>query len=136
VIVLLFTLYNALQKKKSHIDHYRESKSVITGTSVNHPRKEFSTQQLKSYIIDIINHGSNQLSLKGGEMDGGFVSQDDASDVACYLLTFSGHPCKNGYPKYAASLFQSNCAGCHQVDGSGQKGIYPDLSTGHFLGIK
>ena len=67
-------------------------------------------------------------------MEGGYVSQKDASSVACYVLSLAGKQCN--YPKEASLLYQSNCAGCHGNDGKGAGGTYPDLTRRPLLGMQ
>jgi len=89
-----------------------------------------------SYIIDVINNGSNRLFLKGGEMEGGFVPKSKAKDVACYILDKRGTLCKGGFSKDAALFYSSNCAGCHGIDMKGIKGSFPNLLHKPFLGFQ
>ncbi len=91
---------------------------------------------VKKYIISVIDHGSNQFGFPGGEMEGGFASENDASKIACYVLELSGKKCDSPYEKDAAMFFSSNCAGCHGEDGKGLNGTYPDLTRKKLLGIE
>ena len=95
--------------------------------------KAKNIKDTKSYIIDVINNGSNQFSFKGGVMEGGYIPKEDAPKVACYVMTLSGNECD--YPKDAYLFFTSSCAGCHGEDGKGLHGSYPDLTQKTLLGI-
>ena len=88
------------------------------------------------YIIDVIDHGSDTLGFKGGVMEGGYVSHEDAPKIACYVLEMSGRKCPYSYPKDAAMFYTSVCGGCHGNDGKGLGGNYPDLTRKKLLGIE
>ncbi len=88
------------------------------------------------YILHVINHGSHQLGFPGGEMEGGYVSPDEAPKIACYVMELGGHRCPHPYPKDAAMYFTSVCGGCHGNDGKGLHGSYPDLTRPRLLGIE
>jgi hypothetical protein len=96
-------------------------------------KKLKDTKDTKSYIIDVINNGSNQFDFKGGVMEGGYIPKEDADKVACFVLTLSGKKCD--YPKDAHLFFTSSCAGCHGEDGKGLNGSYPDLTKDKLLGM-
>lgn len=141
-IVLLYALYNAKfrhpEKPEIKTDtHYTEHIKVHQKT---HYEDELSrlqtTEYVKQYIINVINHGSNQFDFKGGEMEKGFASVKDAPKIACYVLELSGKKCKEPYPKDAAMFYTSICAGCHGNDGKGLGGTYPDLTRNKLLGIE
>ena len=91
---------------------------------------------VKTYIVNVINYGSDQFDFRGGEMEGGFASPADASKIACYVLALSGKKCDSPYEKDAAMFFSSNCAGCHGEDGKGLNGTYPDLTRKELLGVE
>ncbi len=90
----------------------------------------------KAYIIYVINHGSEQFNFKGGVMEGGFASPEDADKIACYVMELSGKKCEKPYEKNAVMFYTSNCAGCHGEDGKGLHGTYPDLTRKRLLGIE
>ena len=141
IIALAYGFYNA---KK------RESKPIIVQSNYNkhieeHPTSHYEEElkklhtpaYLKQYIIDIINHGSNQLEFKPTEiMDAGFASKEDASKIASYILALSDTKYGTTYPKDAPMYYSSNCAGCHGEDAKGLNGTYPDLTREKLLGIE
>ena len=130
LVILIYTAINYYNKLSN-----KTAKSVATKQESK--RAIFDKNNLElSYIIDVINNGSNHLNFKGGEMEGGFVPKAKAKDVACYLLNLRGKPCKSGYSKDAALYFSSNCAGCHGVNAKGIKGSYPNLLREPLLGFK
>jgi cytochrome c553 len=142
LIVLIYALYNAKFRDPEKVEiktdtHYNKH---IKEHNTTHYEDELSTIQTteyaKQYIIDVINHGSNQFAFKGGEMEGGFASKKDAPKIACYVLEFSGKKCKEPYSKDAAMFYTSICAGCHGNDGKGLGGTYPDLTRNKLLGIE
>jgi len=142
LIVLLYALYNANFKTKKEVTVKQNQTYVehIKVHKIDHLEDELiqlqTTDYLKQYIINVINHGSNQLDFTGGEMEGGFASPDDAEKIACYVLEFSGKKCTEPYEKDAAMFYSSNCAGCHGEDGKGLNGPFPDLSKSTLLGIE
>ena len=141
-IVLIYALYNAKFRnpKKELVKTESNYEKHIKEHKTTHYEEELSklqtTQYVKQYIIDIINHGSKQFDFKGGEMEGGFASKKDAPKIACYVLELGGKKCKEPYPKDAAMFYSSICAGCHGNDGKGLGGTYPDLTKSKLLGIK
>jgi cytochrome c553 len=143
LVVLLYALYNAKFRQPAQVvqrsdTHY--AKHIKEHKAKTHTIEELNNLQtheyLTQYIIDVINHGSNQFDFPGGEMEGGFASVKDAPKIACYVLTLSGKACKEPYPKDAAMFYSSICAGCHGDDGKGLNGSYPDLTQKKLLGIK
>ena len=133
ITVLLYALYNAYfkdtsKKSKNHRNIVQKATSEKKNT-LPHFRDP------KSYIVYVINHGSERLKFKDEErMEGGYVSLNDAPKVACYVLSLAGEGCP--YPKEASLLYQSNCAGCHGNDGKGAGGAYPDLTQRPLLGMQ
>jgi len=143
VIVLIYALYNAkfrtneeatLEVNKAYTQHLETHKET------SHFEEELSNLKtnayVKQYIIDVINHGSSQFGFKGGVMEDGFASKEDAPKIACYVLELSGKKCKSAYPKDAAMFYTSVCGGCHGDDGKGLGGTYPDLTKDKLLGIE
>ena len=92
-------------------------------------------EYLYDYILHVIEHGSNQFHFPGGMMEGGYVPEDVAPIVACYVMQLGGHRCPRPASKNAAMYFSSSCAGCHGNDGKGLHGTYPDLTRPVLLGI-
>jgi mono/diheme cytochrome c family protein len=94
-----------------------------------------SNQHLKEYIIDVIVNGSKQFNFKGGYMEAGFASKEDAPKIACYVMSLSGKKCQSDNTIDAAMFYSSICAGCHGMDGKGINGTNPDLTRNKLLGI-
>ncbi len=143
LIVLIYAIYNAKFRENTKIQtkvNQEYTEHIKTHKDTTHFEEELSklksTEYLKHYIIDVINYGSYQFEFKGGEMEGGFASKEDASKIACYVLELSNKKCKSPYPNDAAMFYTSNCAGCHGEDGKGLGGTYPDLTKEKLLGIK
>jgi len=130
LILLVYTSINYYNKKSV------TNKNIEENIVLNKTDKIYSKDNLElSYIIDVINNGSNYLNFKGGEMEGGFIPKSKAKDVACYLLSLRGKPCKDGYSQDAPLYFSSNCAGCHGIDAKGIKDSYPNLLKTPLLGF-
>ena len=142
LIVLLYAFYNAkfrdTQKVETHTHkHYKEHIKTHKTTHYSDELSQINSDQYsKAYIIKVINHGSAILDFKGGIMEGGFASTEDAEKIACYVLTLSGKKCTTPYPKDAAMFYTSICGGCHGDDGKGLGGTYPDLTRAKMLGIE
>ncbi len=141
-IVLLYALYNAkvsTPKKESAKQDSPYMKHIAEHKESTHYEEELAQLHtipyLKQYIIKVINYGSNQFNFKGGEMEGGYASPQDAPKIACYVIELSGRKCQEPYAKDAAMFFSSICAGCHGEDGKGLGGTYPDLTQKTLLGI-
>ena len=142
LLAITYGLYNAKQKESNSCIECRKQESVTGGQTgkATHFKHELSkihtAAYLKEYIVSVINNGSSGLGFKGGVMEGGFVSREDAPMVACYVLELSGKKCAEGYPIHAAMFYTSVCGGCHGNDGKGLGGIYPDLTRKMLLGIE
>ncbi len=141
IIVLIYALYNAkfrdLKKIDTHTNiHYKEHIETHKTTHYEDELSQINTDEYtKQYIIRVINHGSNILDFKGGVMEAGFASVDDAEKIACYTLELSGKKCKDSYEKNAAMFYTSICGGCHGDDGKGLGGTCPNLTKSKLLGI-
>ena len=98
------------------------------------PKNE--SERIYRYILHVINHGSHRFHFPGGVMEGGYIPEENAPAVACYVMELGGHRCPHPYPKEAALFFSSSCAGCHGSDGKGIHGTYPDLTRPVLLGIE
>jgi cytochrome c553 len=142
--VLIYAAYNA-KFRNNEQQHPRNinkeyAKHISKHESKSHFEEELTRLKtdayVKQYIIDVINHGSSQFDFKGGVMEGGFVSKEDAPKIACYVLELSGKKCKTTYPSDAAMFYTSVCGGCHGDDGKGVGGTYPNLTKNKLLGIK
>ena len=140
--VLLYALYNAkfrdAEKVETHIHkHYKEHIKTHKTTHYSDELSQINTDNYtKDYIIKVINHGSAILDFKGGIMEGGFASTEDAEKIACHILTLSGKKCTTPYAEDAAMFYTSICGGCHGNDGKGLGGTYPDLTRSKMLGIE
>ena len=147
IFVLFYALYLSNQPKQTKHTMKEVGKSVnlkytehIEAHKEQHFEEELkrlqTKQYTKAYIVNVINHGSDQFDFRGGEMEGGFASPKDAPRIACYVLELSGKKCSEAYGKNAAMFFSSNCAGCHGENGKGLNGTYPDLTRKKLLGIE
>ena len=147
LFILFYALYISRQPEKSKQAKDKTERTVnlkyrehIETHKEHHFEEELkrlqTNQYTKAYIISVINHGSNQFNFRGGEMEGGFASSNDAPKIACYVLQLSGKKCSHGYEKDAPMFYSSNCAGCHGEDGTGLNGTYPDLTRKKLLGIE
>ena len=142
IIILLYALYNAKFRDAEKIKipmskHYKEHIKSHKTTHYADELSQINTDTYtKAYIIKVINHGSSILDFKGGIMEGGFASAEDAEKIACYTLTLSGKKCTTSYPEDATMFYTSICAGCHGNDGKGLGGTYPDLTRKKMLGIE
>ena len=140
IIVLLYALYNTSFKHSTKKENNKHYLTHIDKHKDIHFKEELaridSIAYAKHYIIDVINHGSNQFTFPGGEMEAGFAHAEDAEKIACYVLTLSGKKCEDTYPKDAAMFYTSNCAGCHGEKGKGLNGSFPNLRRKKLLGIE
>jgi len=142
LIIIIYAIYNAnfRNPKEAKAPENRPYSTHIKEHKTTHFEEELSQintpAYTKQYIIKIINHGSNTLGFKGGIMEGGFASANDAPKIACYVMELSGKKCTEPYPEDAAMFYTSICGGCHGDDGKGLGGTYPDLTRAKLLGIE
>ncbi len=142
IIIICYGVYNAQKKEKKKLSKKNQMCEVCETDfdKLSFLRSELlhinSYSYLKKYIIDVINHGSSGLGFKGGIMEGGYVSKQDAPKIACYVIELSGRRCDKAYPKDAQMFYTSVCGGCHGNDGRGLGGNYPDLTRKKLLGIE
>ncbi len=142
VLVIFYGVYNNYKRAKSSKSDVVKHCNICQNNSekLHNLKQELrqinTVQYVKKYIVDVINHGSLGLGFKGGVMEGGYASFDDAPKIACYVLSLSGKICPNGYEKDAPMFFTSICGGCHGDDGKGLGGSYPDLTRKKLLGIE
>ncbi len=136
IYITIFTVtFVGVYRSLSHYYETHYKRNVSTDLRQTKILEKEKYKNKKAYIIDVINHGSSRLHFKKDEvMEGGFVSKEDASKVACYILSLSKTEC--AYPPEAEALFSSNCAGCHGNDGKGEGGVYPDLTREPLLGLE
>jgi len=118
--------------------------------ALKEPKKEHSTQTqtqnatfklsgdpksvefFEEYVYDVIKYGSKDLGFPT-QMEGGYVSDEEARKIAAYLATLQGYkPTHPEWVQEGAALFYGNCTGCHQ------KGVksFPDLERRPLLGIQ
>jgi cytochrome c553 len=140
LIIGVFVVALFISKNKDNSRHKQNSPTMQQKhqTSKDITKKlEYiqSNQHLKEYIIDVIVNGSKQFNFKGGYMEAGFASKEDAPKIACYVMSLSGKKCQSDNTKDAAMFYSSICAGCHGMDGKGINGTYPDLTRNKLLGI-
>jgi cytochrome c553 len=130
VLAVGYGLYNATtssQKRQTHKTHTCTTASPVCRT----------VSSTEAYIVDVIKHGSSRLHFKPVEvMEGGFVADEDAEDVAHFVLKLRGEHHDETKAMRGAPLFSSNCAGCHGYDGKGLEGTYPDLTRKPLLGMQ
>ena len=125
-------------KKPLHV----EPKTMQLGVDKEALQKELheidTNSYLESYIVDIINNGSNgHLGFSGGVMEGGIATKEDAPNIARFVLSFSGKKSSDDNAGKKAELFYtSNCGGWHGNDGKGLNGAFPDLTQKSFKGIE
>jgi len=126
--ILLVILYGIKNSYKENIYKIKRA----SNKKLEHNR---TFVDVYSYVLYVINSGSNTLHLKGGEMEGGYVSKDIAPKVACFVAKeLQKSSCPIEPSKDAQMYFTSSCGGCHQSDGTGIKGTYPDLTKPlHFI---
>ena len=132
-LLILFAFGYGIFNYFSHTN--KPLQSTIPNISSSTLKSSKNMSELE-YIIDVINNGSSGHGFSGGEMEGGFVPKQKAKDVACYLMSLRGKPCKEGYSQDAPLFFSSNCAGCHGMNAQGIKGSYPNLLRKTFLGLE
>ena len=142
-IVLIYAIFNAnLQNNKINNSHKILQKNSPLDINSNSNKEKFQKELLEikkdfyveNYIINVIINGSNQFNFKGGIMEGGFASLNDAPKIACYVLKLSGKKCSNSYDN-SQLFYTSICGGCHGDNGKGLNGTYPDLTEKELLGV-
>ena len=141
VLLAFYGYYNA-QKKTTHTVKETSTTIATLTSQAKHLQLKNELSEIRGvryareYIINVINRGSSVLGFKGGVMEGGFASRDDAGKIASYVLTLSGKKPLESYPQDAQMFYTSNCGGCHGDDGKGLGGNYPDLTRETMLGIE
>jgi cytochrome c553 len=143
VTTVVYGIYNALYHDRENTTHKTENCTICQEETLqlSQLQKELKDLQspdyTKQYIIDVIDHGSYTLGFKGGVMEGGFASHQDAEKIACYVLSLSKKSCSHAYASDAEMFYTSICGGCHGNDGKGLAGgNYPDLTRPKLLGIE
>ncbi|ASM36047.1 c-type cytochrome [Campylobacter sputorum] len=83
-------------------------------------------------IVHSLIKGSKGLNYPLGEMPAGLVSEADAEAAAAYVAKeISSIKSTSASPDIIAqgkTVFETNCATCHGIDGKGMEGSSPDLS--------
>jgi cytochrome c553 len=130
IIIVLLAITGFRYYQNSKPKHLKLQKETKKDKKIDYKNLELS------YIIDVINNGSNRLNFPDSPMEGGYVPKDKAKDVACYILKLRNKPCKDGFSKDAPLFYSSNCSGCHGIDAKGIKGSYPSLLNKEFKGLK
>ncbi len=128
-IVLFFVAY-FLKHRSTHT----HTSSISPKIHPIHPEKR--AKDFESYVYDVIVYGSSRLGFPT-QMQGGYVSEEDAKKIAAFLATLQG--LKPSHPEWVQegkTLFYGNCTGCHGYDGKGQKGHFPDLTRRPLLGLQ
>jgi len=124
--------------KPLHVEP-KTSQVIIDKEALQKELGEIDTDSyLESYIIHIINNGSNGvLGFSGGVMEGGIAAKEDAPHIARFVMSLSGKKSSDDRAGKQAELFYtSNCGGCHGNDGKGLNGAFPDLTRKSFKGIE
>lgn len=141
LVVIFYGIYNAQKKPLQHKkDTHQNCQICVAETNklsiLEHELSILnSVGYVKKYIVDVINHGSDTLGFKGGVMEGGYASVEDADKIACYVLKLSGKKSPKPCKKDAVMFYTSICGGCHGDDGKGLGGNYPDLTRTKLLGV-
>jgi cytochrome c oxidase subunit 2 len=91
--------------------HAIETDKVIVGPSL---KNRLSKEQ----VLDVINHGQDQLGYDMGAMPAGLVAGADAEEIAAYVA---------GGMKGEKPASFAACASCHGDDGKGMGGMSPNL---------
>ncbi len=142
IIIIVYGFYNSQNRSNKKVikniasEHTTIPKNNRLDILKNELQELDKVSYLKAYIIDVINKGSYNLGFKGGVMEGGFVSPEDAPKIACFVIEMSGKSCEKSYPRDAQMFYTSVCGGCHGDNGKGIGGTYPDLTKKKLLGIE
>jgi mono/diheme cytochrome c family protein len=91
--------------------HAIETDKVIVGPSLKN-------RLTKEQVLDVINHGQDQLGYDMGAMPAGLVTGADAEEIAAYVA---------GGMKGEQPASFAACASCHGDDGKGMGGMSPNL---------
>lgn len=137
--LLLLGCENKEQPNKSLHVESKTTQPTVDKEALQKELGEIDTNSyLESYIISIINNGSNGvLGFSGGVMEGGIATKEDAPNIARFVMSLSGKKSSDDNAGKKAELFYtSNCGGCHGNDGKGLGGAFPDLTLQSFKGIE
>lgn len=121
-------------KKSPTLETVQENKDTL----VRELENIHTDAYLEAYIIRIINEGSKGiLGFSGGAMDAGIATQEDAPNIARYVMSLSKRKSSDDALGAKSELFYtSNCGGCHGNDGKGLGGAFPDLTLKTYKGIE
>lgn len=112
------------------------SDSCLLEDALTPPQADvINPETLKEYIVQVINHGSNQLNYPAGAMESGYVSPKDAPKVADYVLYLMGHRPMTPEMQEGNLLYNGNCGGCHGDEGGGLNGAFPRLDRKKLQGF-
>jgi mono/diheme cytochrome c family protein len=144
IAVIIYGVYNARTCTKTPAKqpvNSNHTQHVKGHTSSSHAQEELTRISAPAYtlryIIEIINHGSQNLHFKKDEvMEAGFASHEDAPKIAAYVMQLRGESANKAETKDGAMFFTSICGGCHGNDAKGISGAYPDLTRQPLLGIE
>ncbi len=89
-----------------------------TGDGLSGKAHDFTSRMSKAQILDVIEHGSNQLAYPMGAMPPMMAQGTDAEEIATYVA---------GGMKGEQPASFAACASCHGEDGKGMAGMSPDL---------
>ena len=128
-------------KKSQPLLHVSKEQPKISDdiTALKKELNELDTNAyVEAYIVRIINEGSKGvLGFSGGVMDAGFVSPEDAPNVARYVMSLSKRQSSDDALGAKSELFYtSNCGGCHGNDGKGVGGAFPNLTLKRYVGLE
>lgn len=141
LISLIFILGCEKEKVQTKKLLHVEKKEIPLHVKVKNIQEELkqidTIKYLENYIINIINEGSNaNLGFPAGAMDKGYAHKRDALDIARYVVTLSGKKSSDDKKAKKAGIFySSNCGGCHDDEGKGLSGAFPDLTLKTLKGI-
>jgi cytochrome c553 len=141
IAVVIYGIYNAntriktRTKKSVNPNYTRHVAQHKTSHTIEELERLGTRESTYRYIIEVINHGSQNLHFKKNEiMEGGFASPEDAPRIAAYVMQLRGEPLNHAIGD-GAMFYSSICGGCHGNDAQGTHGAYPDLTRKPLLGI-
>ncbi|ASM39378.1 c-type cytochrome [Campylobacter sp. RM12327] len=104
----------------------------ILGNGMDSKAMDLSIWGSEEGIVHSLMKGSKGLNYPLGEMPADLVSEADAKAAAAYVVKeISSIKSTSASPDIIAqgkTVFETNCATCHGIDGKGMEGSSPDLS--------